>query len=189
MATKAKVLHSKQAPLEGPPRIPTWDELNAIFKGKGNGKGKDGGKGTSCGGKRIPYGGKGIPFGGKGISCGGKGTSFGGKGTSFGGSGTPCGGKSGGGGGKGAGFQGYCNFCGEYGHRLNQCHWKTLEMKKAKGGANYLEGDEIEGQGEECGLCDSERDWGGGSTSCVKKKGNSTAWKSLNRVSGRGSQR
>ena len=34
-----------------------------------------------------------------------------------------------GGGGKGQ-FQGFCNFCGKWGHRLNQCFEKDNEMKK-----------------------------------------------------------
>ena len=36
--------------------------------------------------------------------------------------------------GKGKGFQGNCNYCGKYGHRLNVCWVKNQDMK-AKGGS------------------------------------------------------
>ena len=43
------------------------------------------------------------------------------------------GGKGGKGGRGGKGFQGNCNYCGKYGHRLNECWVKDQDMK-AKGG-------------------------------------------------------
>ena len=43
-------------------------------------------------------------------------------------------GGKGGKGGKGKGFQGNCNYCGKYGHRLNECWVKDQDMK-AKGGS------------------------------------------------------
>ena len=54
----------------------------------------------------------------------------------------------GGKGGKGEGFQGNCNYCGKYGHRLNGCWAKDQDMK-AKGGSwsNKGGGNGPKGQG------------------------------------------
>ena len=65
-----------------------------------------------------------------------------------------------GGGGKGDVFPGYCNFCGEYGHRLNQCRWKTAQVRKLRGGANalilenFFDDDDDDDDDALCGTCD-----------------------------------
>ena len=57
------------------------------------------------------------------------------------------------GGAKGRYFEGVCNHCGQYGHRLRDCHKKTAEMqawrqgKGATKGAEHFKGKGIDGKG------------------------------------------
>ena len=121
-----------------------YEALNALFKGKGKGKGGKGqgwsGKGAGSG--SPGYGGYG---GGQGYGKGGaKGTwQGGGKGNGWGGSAK--------GGGKGKGFPGNCHYCGQLGHRLNQCEKKTADMKKQRG-ANALDEEEEDEEEDEIAL-------------------------------------
>ena len=63
----------------------------------------------------------------------------------------PKGGVNGDGGGKGGTpkFEGTCNHCGKYGHRLRDCFWKTEEMRKKRSGLNTLEEDKEWDEGDD----------------------------------------
>ena len=67
--------------------------------------------------------------------------------------------------GKGEHFPGYCNYCWKYGHKVSQCHQKTIDMKgKGKGGDQ----DKGKGKGSWEG---AEGLWSGGKNNNKEHKG------------------
>ena len=135
-----------------PNEPPGFEDLNAVYGNKGQGKGKGGsygGKGPWGGGgkgKSKGFGGKDTAYGYKG---GGKGWGGGGKGDWSGGGGKGQGGP------KGGEFQGECHYCGKFGHRLNQCPKKTADMARMRAGrANALDESEDDDEEEVAILCE-----------------------------------
>jgi hypothetical protein len=109
--------------------------LQALGKGQGKGKGK--GKGfEKGGGKGFPWGVKGPPSKGAGKGGGKAGT---------------------------GGFEGYCYYCGAYGHRKSACPQLDKEMaarRPTKGAGKGLYATEEEEEGAAAEGTDSSQEWG-----------------------------